>query len=230
MNKLKLSLMLLIFVTTQTSAQSWVDNLKNQQKTTAVTDPQAKKILDKVSAKYKTYKSIVAVFKLKIENTKNKLSEEQSGKVFLSGLKYKLEMKSQDIICDNKTVWTYIKDSKEVQVNTFESGNQSISPSQIFTIYEKGFAYVYAGEEKEKTGNILDIIDLTPTDKTKSVFKIKLLIDRNLSQIKKAVVLEKNGNKYTYSLSSFDTKQLLNDNFFTWKASENPGISLIDLR
>ncbi len=224
-------LLIVLLFNKNTVAQSWVDNLKNQQKTaTTVSDPQAKKILDKVSAKYKTYKSIVAAFKLKIENTKNKVNEEQSGKVYISGNKYKLEMKEQDVICDNKTIWTHLKESKEVQVNSYDPTTQGLSPSQIFTIYEKGFSYIYAGEEKDKAGNVIDIVDFTPTDKNKPFFKIKLYIDRSLSQIKMAKIMEKNGNKYTYQLNSFNTNETLSDAFFSWNATAHPGVSVVDLR
>jgi len=225
-----LLLSLFIFFNLHSSAQTWIQQVKEQQKAVNTSDPRAKKILDRVSLKYKSYKTIVAAFTLKIENTEKKINEEQNGKVYLSGVKYKLEMQSQDVICDNKNIWTYLKEAKEVQVNYYEPDGQSINPSQLFTIYDKGFLYVSAGVEKGESGIVLDVIDFTPNDKSKPFFKIKLYIDRANSNIKMAKIFEKNGNRYTYSLNSFEANKELGDMFFSWNAKANPGISVIDLR
>lgn len=221
---------IVILTVTEAKAQSWVDKLKTTQKLDNVGDPKAKKILDKVSAKYKSYKSMAASFKLKIESTAKKISEEQSGKVTLSGNKYKIEMKSQDIICDGKNIWTYLKESKEVQVNTYEPNSKTITPSEIFTLYEKGFLYTYSNEETDKSGVTFDVIEFTPLDKNKPFFKIKLHIDRAKNQIKKAQIFEKNGNRYIYTMSTFETNTINTDTYFAWDAKANPGVTVVDLR
>ena len=57
----------------------------------------------------------------------------------LKGDKYKLEIAGQEIICNGNTLWTFIKDAEEVQVNEPEYEEGSINPANIFTVYENGF-------------------------------------------------------------------------------------------
>jgi DNA integrity scanning protein DisA with diadenylate cyclase activity len=76
------------------------------------------------------------------------------------------------------------------------------NPSQIFTMYEKGYKYLYTGEQKI-AGKVYQAIDLTPKTKSNSFFKVRLLIDKVKKQIYSALVFDKNGNKYNYVVKSF---------------------------
>ena len=53
-------------------------------------DQKASDLLDQVSAKTKSYKSIKADFSYKMENAKAKINEEKQGTLLLSGDKYKI--------------------------------------------------------------------------------------------------------------------------------------------
>ncbi|GAF05053.1 LolA family protein [Saccharicrinis fermentans] len=50
---------------------------------------QAKKILDQVTAKTKTYKTIKASFSFKLENLQENIQEEYAGTISIKGDKYK---------------------------------------------------------------------------------------------------------------------------------------------
>jgi len=70
--------------------------------------------------------------------------------LYVKGNKYKVQVKNQEVISDNKTVWTYIKDANEVQVNDYEPDENSITPSQIFTIYEKDPLCFHRRKKRER--------------------------------------------------------------------------------
>jgi len=192
-------------------------------------DPKATQILNGVSAKYKTYSAVKADFTIKIENPQNKTSDVQTGTLFLKGNKYKVNLKNQEVTSDNSTVWTFIKDANEVQINNYEPDENSITPSEIFTIYEKDFLYAFS-EEKTVNGKVLQFIELTPNDKTKPYFKIRLGIDKTAKAVQNAVVFDKNGNRYTYEIKTFTPNPSLSDSFFTFDAKEHPGVEVVDLR
>jgi len=84
----------------------------------AQTDTKAQKILNDVSAKTKSYNSIRIEFTYKMENTAQKINDSYKGVLISKGNKYKLTVSGQDVISDGKTVWTYLKDANEVQVNS----------------------------------------------------------------------------------------------------------------
>ena len=62
------------------------------------TDQKAQNTLKAVSEKYKSLKSIKALFTITIENGKDKSKEVQKGTLYLKGSKYKLEIAGQDIL------------------------------------------------------------------------------------------------------------------------------------
>src|SRR6478609_3590709 len=84
-----------------------------QDKNPTKNDPAAKKILDAVSAKFKTYAAPQATFTYKVENAQGKALSSKTGTVTMKGNKYKVTMDGMIIISDGKTVWNYDKASNE---------------------------------------------------------------------------------------------------------------------
>lgn len=199
----------------------------------AQVDAKAKKILDDVSAKTKTYSTINAEFTITIENKKNKTSDSQTGKLTLKGAKYKLEVNNQTIISDNKTSWTILKDASEVQINSIESKEKEtgLNPSNIFTIHEKGFKYEFVKEEKQKSGALYQIIKLYPEDvKKKNYHTAVLTINKEKSQIVSIKILGKDGTDMTYLVKNFNTNAAVAESVFVFNDKNYPGYEVIDLR
>lgn len=186
-------------------------------------------ILNAVNTKYKSYGSVKASFNMKTEGSTNKITDTQTGILFVKGNKYKLELTNQEITCDNVNIWTFLKDANEVQVNSYEPDEDAINPTQIFTIYEKNFLCGYI-EEQTINSKIYQVIDMTPNDKTKSYFKVRLLIDKATKTIYSAKIFDKNGSRYTYEIVKFTPNPTLVDTYFTFNAKDHPGIEVVDLR
>jgi outer membrane lipoprotein-sorting protein len=136
---------------------------------------------------------------------------------------------AQEIISDGKSQWTYLKKDNEVQVSDVDKSGEGFNPAQIFTIYEKGYKYLYTGDQK-LNGKLCQVIELSPTDAKKSVFKIKLFIDKAQKQIYSALIFDKNGNKYNYTIKSFAANAALPDSIFGFDAKAHPGVEVVDLR
>ncbi|TDG36962.1 outer membrane lipoprotein carrier protein LolA [Pedobacter changchengzhani] len=197
----------------------------------AQTDAKAKAILADVSKKYKSYNMIKTDFSFTLENPKAKVKETQQGTLYVkaNSNKYKVAMTNQDLISDGKSTWTYLKKDKEVTVNNVDNTGDAINPAKIFTVYEKGFKYMYTGEEKVG-GKVYQMIDLTPTDIKKSIFKVRLSIDKVAKQIAKVVLFDKNGNKYTYNVKAFTPNAKIPESTFAFDAKKYPGVEVVDLR
>jgi outer membrane lipoprotein-sorting protein len=189
----------------------------------------AKEILNKVSAKYKGYKTVKADFKYTLEIQAQKFKEEQKGTLYLKGGKFRLDMGNQTVISDGKTMWTYLKESNEVQINNFDSKALGINPAEIFTMYEKGFLYAYMGDQTVN-GKSCYAIELTPTDKKQTYFKIKMYVDKKTNNIVQSKIMEKNGNIYTYDITTFTPNVELAETFFTFDKTKYPKVSVVDLR
>ncbi|MEN9369684.1 MAG: hypothetical protein RI952_549 [Bacteroidota bacterium] len=195
----------------------------------AQVDKKAAAILSGVSAKYKSYKSINVDFAYTLENPSAKIKETQTGNLILSGAKYRLNIAGQEVICDGKTTWTYMKEAKEVQVNSVDANEDGIKPAEIFTMYDKGFLIKFVNES-QVGAKVLQNLELTPTDKSKAFFKIKLTVDKSAKQLVKSVIFDKNGNRYTYVIKNFNANTAVSPSTFTYDAKKYPGVELVDLR
>ena len=191
-------------------------------------DPAAKEILTATSQKFKSLDATQADFKMIIEVPEQEPVVE-NGQVFLKGEKFKITFEDQEIICDNKSIWRHLKSMNEVQINDYEPSGDEITPSKIFTIYENDFDYLFISEEKY--GDYLcNVIDLTPVDKNKSYFKVRIFIDKDEHVIRKARIFDKNGSRYNYEISSIVLNPELDDSFFEFNEADYPDVVVEDLR
>jgi outer membrane lipoprotein-sorting protein len=197
----------------------------------AQTDTKAKEILAAVSKKYRSYDVVKTDFSFTLNNAQAKVKETQQGTLYVkaNANKYKVAMTNQDLISDGKVQWTYLKNDKEVQISIVDLTGDALNPAKIFTIYEKGFKYLYTGETK-LAGKTYQMIDLSPTDIKKSVFKVRLSIDKLTKQIANVVIFEKNGNTYTYNVKTFSPNVKVPETTFAFDTKKYPGVEVVDLR
>lgn len=189
-------------------------------------DPNAKKILDAVSAKFKSFKSVQSKFSLRIENSSNKLLGNKTGTVFMKGTRYRINVTGQEIFCDGNNVWTVDKEAKEVTISKLDPSNNTITPQKLFTnFYDKDFLYKLNSDAKG-----IQEIELTPIDKTKLFHKVIVFINKVKQTITSTKVFEKAGNRYTYTVSGMNTNANIADATFIFNQKNYPGIEVVDLR
>jgi outer membrane lipoprotein carrier protein len=193
-------------------------------------DPDAKKILDAVTAKFKTYKTVKAEFTMNIEGSNGKLQASKKGLVNMKDTKYRVSLTGQEIFCDGVTVWTFDKSSNEVQISQYDPGTSAITPQKLFSnFYDKDFLYKQNADKKQG-GKTIQEIELTPVDKSKAFFKVLVFIDKATRNIVGTKVFEKNGNRYSYMVSKFSPNAKIDDSMFSFDAKKFPGVEVIDLR
>lgn len=197
----------------------------------AQSEMKAKAILAEVSKKYRSYDVIKTEFSYTLENPEAKIKETQSGTLFVKSKvnKYKVVLKGQELISDGKNQWTYLKADKEVQLSEVDNSADALNPAKLFTIYEKGFKSLYMNDTKVN-GKMVHNIDLSPTDTKRSFFKVKLQIDKLSKQIVNAVIFDKNGNRYTYSIKTFTPNIKVPESTFAFDSKLYPGVEVVDLR
>lgn len=193
-------------------------------------DAKAKAVLDAVSAKVKSLKSLKANFSITITGAKGSKPQSKKGTVSMKGNKYYITLSGQEIYCDTKTIWTYMKENNEVQITSFDPNENSFTPSKLFTnFYDKEYSYKYAGE-KTVGGKKMDMIELTPTNKTKQYSKVELMVDKASSVVAGGKMYEKNGNIYSYTVSNYTPNPNLTDNMFVFNKAKYPKVEVVDLR
>lgn len=204
--------------------------------TNPANDTEASSLLQKVSEKYKSYKNISADFKLIIQRPKlkpeesdNKYTDTLKGKILLEQAKFSISIKDQQIICDGKNIWTYTSADREVQVNYFEETDDIFSPSKIFSLYREGYM-CQIKERKTINGKSATVIEMAPSGKKLSYFKIDVTIDDATQQIIESKIYEKNGVRYIYKLTKQTPNTTTGTDTFTFDAKKFPGVKVVDLR
>ena len=220
MKNLFLSVSLILFISIGSYAQG----------TAATSDPAAKKVLDAVSNKFKTFKTVQSTFTLKVEDGKGKVQGSEKGTVYMKGPKYRVDMAGRNIFCDGKNIWTYEKGANEVTITQLDPSASGITPQKLFTnFYDKDFLYKLNGEKKE-AGKVLQEIEMTPVDKTKTFHKVYISVDKKAQTIFSTKILEKNGNKYTYTVNNLNGQAPVSDAMFVFDKKKYPGVEEVDLR
>lgn len=196
-------------------------------------DAKAKGILDKLSAKTKTYTSMRADFEYTMKNVAEDIEETQNGSLVTQGEKYNLEIAGQKIISDGKTVWTVLDEAEEVQLNNVPEPDETedyISPTKILTLWEKGFKYQY---DKSMTlnGAVVDVINLFPEKADEQSFHtIKIYVNKTKMIVDQIDIKGKDGTDFVYIIKKFITNENIEASTFVFSTVNNPSYDVIDLR
>jgi len=192
-------------------------------------DAKALEVLDAMSAKYQSIEAFRAKLVYKLENPGEKLNETFRGEITVMGEKYRLKIGEQEIINNGSTIWTYLREVNEVNIDNYYPEDDPMAPAKIYTIYREGYKYSFVEKKKQK-GRIVNIVDLEPDNKDEPFFKIRLTIDEQDNTLTNYKVFDKNGNRYLWSVSDFDPEQNLTASYFEFDPGKYKGVEVIDLR
>jgi outer membrane lipoprotein-sorting protein len=200
---------------------------KNKQPTPP--EDKAKQILTEVENKFKASKALQADFTYELRNEVNKVKEEVKGTFVMKKNKFKLKLADQEIYNNGTTVWTYLKDANEVNISDYSPDSDDITPEKVFTLYKKDYKYVFLREFTEN-GKVYEEIDLQPTDRSKKIFKIRLVVNKKTKSIKSWEIFEKNQNRLKYTVNSIAYDIQVDDSFFVFDKKKYPKVQENDLR
>ncbi len=194
-------------------------------------DPKAKKILDAVSKKTKAYKTMKVSFTLTHEDQQNKTNDTRKGIIFLKGDKYKLIFAgtNTEITFDGKTLATYVIKDNEVTYSTPNlKDEETITPANIFTIYQKGFYYKLNTETPDANNHI---IDLLPTKRDKKKYsRVRLKVSKTKSELTSIKSFGKDGQLFTIDITELVPDVVAPDNLFKFNEKNHPNLEIIDNR
>jgi outer membrane lipoprotein-sorting protein len=195
-------------------------------------DAKAKGILDQVSAKTRSFKTISADFSFSMENKAMSINEKNDGSIKLKGQKYFVDLPGAGIkvYSDGKTNWNYMKQGNQVTISTIdEDSGELMDPSSLFSIYEKGFTSKFVAE-KTVGGKVVYQIDLFPDKKEYDVSKISIEINKTTMMIQSAQLSGTDGNMYGIIVKKMETNKDFPDTDFVFDAKKYADVEIIDLR
>ncbi len=192
----------------------------------------SKEVLDKLSAKAKTYKTITSDFTSTLNNPKAGVNQTNNGSVKIKGSKYYVNMGDYQIFCDGKTVWNFNKKDNSVTIdNLSDVKDGGFDPSEMFTIWEKDFKHEMKDANATVDGAGCYQIALSPNNpKNKSYHTILLSIDKTKMEVIKVEVKTRENATITYKIKNFKTTSELPDTDFIFNKSKFPGVEEVDNR
>jgi outer membrane lipoprotein carrier protein len=192
-------------------------------------DPKALEILEAMSKKYKSIPAFEANIACTLTNDVDKINEEFKGKITVKGDKFRMALPEQEVINNGVTIWTYLPEAKEVNIDNYDPGSEDVNPSKMHEVYKKGFKYLYL-QDKTEGGVLCEEIDLVPEKKDAQYFKIKMFINKKEKTIQSFTLFDKGGNRYKYTISKFTPNPKVEDSYFAFDPGKYPGVEVIDLR
>ncbi len=196
-------------------------------------DPQAGAILDKFAEKNRSFQTIKASFQLTVIDLQQDTKEVFDGNIALKEGMFKLELMDNITYYDKTTVWNYIPDAQEVNINSAEDvdiGSSFLTnPAGLFTMYKEDFKYKLVDEQNNKNG-IQYYIDLFPKNLNSEYSSIKLLISKNDLLLQSVTYMGKDGIHYIIDITRFEHDIVLEDSYFRFDPAKHPDVEVIDMR
>lgn len=189
---------------------------------TQAQDKNAKALLDKVTAKVKSYKNITIDFKYSLNNAKENINQDSKGTVVMSGNQYVLNFLGITKIFDGKKTYTIVPEDEEITISKLNDKDESaITPTKMLTFFNTGYRFKM-DIVQNVSGKKVQYIKLIPTNVKDKRKEILVGIDSKTNNIYNVIELDKKGTKTTLTVNSFKTNQPLPKNQFTFTASKYP--------
>lgn len=196
-----------------------------------IQEPEAKEILDEVSAHIKTCETVLVDFNLTITDRVEDQDNKNSGTLYIKGDKYKVESPGMEIIFDGKTMWSYNEEINEVNVTEPDPENEDFveNPSLIFSFYNRDFKYRYDGLISINGVDVHEI-ELFPIKLDQPYSRIIIHINKTKNTVEQIKSVGKEGIDYTIKLSNQQINKPMEDSFFQFNAKKYKNLEIIDLR
>ncbi|WP_100844883.1 outer membrane lipoprotein carrier protein LolA [Flavobacterium sp. 5] len=194
--------------------------------TTQAQDTKAKALLDKVTAKVKSYDNITIDFKYSLNNAKENINQDSKGTVVMKGNQYVLNFMGITKLFDGKKTYTIVPEDEEITVSTLnEKDETTITPSKMLTFFNKGYKFSMdiVQNVNGKKIQYIKLVSTNPKDQRKEIL---VGVDSKTNNLYNVIEIGKKGTKTTLTVNSFKTNQALPKNQFTFAASKYPNYTI----
>jgi outer membrane lipoprotein-sorting protein len=192
---------------------------------TVAQDQKAIKILNDSKSKMEGMADFTANFKYSVKAaTRNAATK--TGKIKYKKGKFRITLPDQEMICDKRKIWVYMKKDNEVNVSPYDK-DSGIDIEQIFKTYQNSAKARYTGEES--IGAIAcHKIEIATTDKKLDYNQVKLWINTKTNFLEKATLVDRRQTATTYEFSNVKTNNGFTDKEFEFNTAKYPGVKVYD--
>lgn len=191
---------------------------------------EAEALLDKTYAAFEASQGILLSFTSTTLEADGTPSMVQSGKAFIKGNRFKLEMEAMDIWFDGETQWVWMKEANEVNIsNPTEQEVASISPLALLSMYKKGYT-LKAPLSKRVNGKNVYLVEMQPAVSNKDFKAVSVAIDKDSHTLRQVILTLSNGMTNKIDITNYNANHPFSDTEFKFDKNVHPKIEIIDLR
>ncbi|HAW58321.1 MAG TPA: hypothetical protein DCX03_04805 [Bacteroidales bacterium] len=128
------------------------------------------------------------------------------------------------IINDGKTLYTYLPQANEIQINDASASENELNPLTLLKTYQQNYRSKYIREE-----NGYLIVDLLPLNENR-FYKIRLEISTSNNSPRSISLYDRNGNTTTYQIDKFELNKDVDPSIFTFNPDDYKNAEVVDLR
>ena len=175
-------------------------------------------------------KNNASKFNFKLEIKSEDINEIQNGYALIEKEKFYYKTEEREVICDGINVWTYLPEDNECYIDLLEDLDNTLNPSEIFTMWKEGFKYMYV--KKILVNNqTIHKIKMFPSQPDKSNFHTIIMdINESLKLISEASVKTKDGVTIKTTITELTSNPEINVKQFSWDENSHPNTDEIDNR
>jgi len=181
-------------------------------------DPRAEKLLQKVTNKFNSYKSVYAEFSYELYNPDAMVKQETNGRVTIAGNKYRAEYMGITDIFDGKKRYVIVPETQEVNISTPTKNNEEITPARLFDFFKEGYTMKWDIKQVDG-GRSIQYVKLIPL-KENGIKYVLLGIDAKTYNIYKAIIMQDNGTRITIYIRKFKVNVPVSDQMFRFDKSQ----------
>lgn len=190
-------------------------------------DERAKEILDKAVEALRAYPAVEVDFDLTMVNEAEDIREKHSGKAFMKGDMYRVDVMDTENYFDGELIYTYMPEAGEVNIKYPEEDEEEmLNPTILFDIHNERFDQRLV---EEKDGRAY--VELTPKEEHHQIAKIGVWVDTKANRVEEVTSFGKDGNNVVVTIKSLKKPDKeLADSFFKFDTEAHPDVEVVDLR
>ena len=173
-------------------------------------------LLDKVSKNLLSKENMNFEFTYKLENSKEKITQEIEGNAQISGEKYKLNFMDIEQIYDGYRTYTIVPENEEINIESGDGNSDlMIKPTNLITFYTNGYGYEW-DIKQIVLGRTIQYVKLLPIKEDSDVKYLLIGVDVNNLNLFKIIEIGKNGTNTTLKIKNQSYNITLPKNHFNF--------------
>jgi len=173
-------------------------------------------LLDKVSKNLLSKENMNFEFTYKLENSKEKITQEIEGNAQISGEKYKLNFMDIEQIYDGHRTYTIVPENEEINIESGDGNSDlMIKPTNLITFYTNGYGYEW-DIKQIVLGRTIQYVKLLPIKEDSDVKYLLIGVDVNNLNLFKIIEIGKNGTNTTLKIKNQSYNITLPENHFNF--------------